>query len=95
MHSAIFDDRYPGAAPPLIVKRYSKTGRVIRRDLSVGAAGERVPAQDQYLVPRSETQRPHVLRFVILFRAPEAKLLRNPNQKLRNTSLSYRYKKTP
>jgi DNA (cytosine-5)-methyltransferase 1 len=36
---------------PLIAKRCSKTGRVIRRDLSVAAVGERVPVQDQYLVP--------------------------------------------
>jgi DNA (cytosine-5)-methyltransferase 1 len=36
---------------PLIAKRCPKTGRVIRRDLTVAALGERVPVQDQYLVP--------------------------------------------
>lgn len=36
---------------PLIAKRCKVTGRVIRRDGSVAAAGERVPVQDQYLVP--------------------------------------------
>ena len=36
---------------PLIAKRCSKTGRVIRRDLTVAAVGERVAVQDQYLVP--------------------------------------------
>jgi len=36
---------------PLIAKRCSNTGRVIRRDLTVAAVGERVPVQDQYLVP--------------------------------------------
>jgi DNA (cytosine-5)-methyltransferase 1 len=36
---------------PLIAKRCSKTGRVIRRDLTVAAVGERVSVQDQYLVP--------------------------------------------
>ncbi|MBB2886992.1 MULTISPECIES: DNA cytosine methyltransferase [Pseudomonas] len=36
---------------PLIAKRCPKTGRVVRRDLTVAAVGERVPVQDQYLVP--------------------------------------------
>lgn len=36
---------------PLIAKRCKTTGRVIRLDGSVAAAGERVPVQDQYLVP--------------------------------------------
>ena len=36
---------------PLIAKRCKTTGRVIRRDGSVAAPGERVPVQDQYLVP--------------------------------------------
>jgi DNA (cytosine-5)-methyltransferase 1 len=36
---------------PLIAKRCSKTGRVVRRDMTVAADGERVPVQDQYLVP--------------------------------------------
>lgn len=36
---------------PLIAKRCPKTGRVVRRDLTVAAIGERVPVQDQYLVP--------------------------------------------
>lgn len=36
---------------PLIAKRCGKTGRVIRRDLTVAAVGERVPVKDQYLVP--------------------------------------------
>ncbi|UZE19881.1 DNA cytosine methyltransferase [Pseudomonas sp. B21-054] len=36
---------------PLIAKRCKTTGRVIHRDGSVAAPGERVPVQDQYLVP--------------------------------------------
>ncbi|KIR18994.1 C-5 cytosine-specific DNA methylase [Pseudomonas fluorescens] len=36
---------------PLIAKRCKTTGRVIRRDGSVAAPGERVPVLDQYLVP--------------------------------------------
>jgi len=36
---------------PLIAKRCKVTGRVVRRDGSVAAAGECVPVQDQYLVP--------------------------------------------
>ena len=36
---------------PLIAKRCRTTGRVVRRDGSVAAPGERVPVQDQYLVP--------------------------------------------
>lgn len=36
---------------PLIAKRCKSTGRVIRRDGSVAAPGERVAVQDQYLVP--------------------------------------------
>ncbi|WP_047227238.1 DNA cytosine methyltransferase [Pseudomonas brassicacearum] len=36
---------------PLIAKRCKTTGRVIRRDGSVAAPSERVPVQDQYLVP--------------------------------------------
>jgi DNA (cytosine-5)-methyltransferase 1 len=36
---------------PLIAKRCKTTGRVVRRDGSVAAPGERVPVQDQYLVP--------------------------------------------
>jgi DNA (cytosine-5)-methyltransferase 1 len=36
---------------PLIAKRCKTTSRVIRRDGSVAAPGERVPVQDQYLVP--------------------------------------------
>lgn len=36
---------------PLIAKRDPKTGRVVCRDLRVADIGERVPVQDQYLVP--------------------------------------------
>ncbi|MDL2187318.1 DNA cytosine methyltransferase [Pseudomonas sp. ChxA] len=36
---------------PLIAKRCKVTGRVVRRDGSVAVAGERVPVQEQYLVP--------------------------------------------
>lgn len=36
---------------PLIAKRCKTSGRVIRRDGSVAAPGERVPVEDQYLVP--------------------------------------------
>ena len=35
----------------LIAKRCKETGRVVRRDGTVAAPGERVPVQDQYLVP--------------------------------------------
>lgn len=35
---------------PLIAKRCKETGRVVRRDGTVAAPGERVPVQDQYLV---------------------------------------------
>lgn len=36
---------------PLVAKRCSKTGRVIKLDRSVAAPGERVPVQEQFLVP--------------------------------------------
>lgn len=36
---------------PLVAKRCAKTGRVIKLDRTVAAPGERVPVQDQYLVP--------------------------------------------
>ena len=36
---------------PLVAKRCPKTGRVIKLDRTVAAPGERVPVQDQYLVP--------------------------------------------
>ncbi|MEI2299321.1 DNA cytosine methyltransferase [Ensifer sp. MJa1] len=36
---------------PLIAKRCPKTGRVVRLDGSVAAKGERVPVQDQWLIP--------------------------------------------
>lgn len=36
---------------PLIAKRCPVTGRVMRRDKTVAAPGERVPVQEQYLVP--------------------------------------------
>lgn len=36
---------------PLIAKRCAKTGRVLKLDGSVAAPGERVPVQQQYLVP--------------------------------------------
>lgn len=36
---------------PLIAKRDAATGRVVRRDRTVAAPGERVPVQDQYLMP--------------------------------------------
>ena len=54
---------------PLIARRCSKTGRVIRRDLTVAAAGERVPVQDQYLVPDPKRKGRTWLRFVNLLRA--------------------------
>jgi len=36
---------------PLIAKRCPKTGRVVKLDRTVAAPGERVPVQDQFLVP--------------------------------------------
>ena len=38
---------------PLVAKRCSKTGRVLKVDGSVAAPGERVPVGEQYLVPDS------------------------------------------
>lgn len=39
---------------PLVAKRCKKTGRVIRSDGSVAAAGERVPRHEQFLVPNDK-----------------------------------------
>jgi DNA (cytosine-5)-methyltransferase 1 len=36
---------------PLICKRDKKTGRAMRRDGSVAAKGERIPVEDQWLIP--------------------------------------------
>ncbi|MBB3396857.1 DNA cytosine methyltransferase [Rhizobium sp. BK060] len=36
---------------PLICKRDKKTGRAMRRDGSIAAEGERIPVQDQWLIP--------------------------------------------
>ncbi len=41
---------------PLVAKRCRKTGRVIKVDGSVAARGERVPVQDQFLVPDKRRQ---------------------------------------
>ncbi|MGR9441669.1 DNA cytosine methyltransferase [Rhizobium leguminosarum] len=36
---------------PLICKRDKKTGRALRRDGSIAAKGERIPVEDQWLIP--------------------------------------------
>ncbi|BBN53948.1 DNA methyltransferase [Pseudomonas chlororaphis subsp. aurantiaca] len=48
----------------LIAKRCLKTGRVVRRDGTVAAPGERVPVQDQYLVPDPKCKGKTWRRFV-------------------------------
>lgn len=49
---------------PLIAKRCKTTGRVVRRDGSVAALGERVPVQDQYLVPDPKRKGKNWRRFL-------------------------------
>lgn len=51
---------------PLIAKRCPKTGRVMRRDLTVAGPGERIPVQEQYLVPNPKRKGKTWRRFVNL-----------------------------
>jgi DNA (cytosine-5)-methyltransferase 1 len=53
---------------PLIAKRCPKTGRVIRKDKTVAAPGERVPVQDQYLIPDPKRKGRTWSRFVQLLK---------------------------
>jgi len=50
----------------LIAKRDPATGRVVKLDGSVAAPGERVPVQQQYLVPDPKQQGKHWLRLVAI-----------------------------
>ncbi|WYX26505.1 DNA cytosine methyltransferase [Achromobacter xylosoxidans] len=52
----------------LIAKRDPATGRVIRLDGTVAAKGERVPVQDQYLIPDPKDFGRHWRRLVAILR---------------------------
>ncbi|SAI47631.1 modification methylase [Bordetella ansorpii] len=52
----------------LIAKRDKATGRVVRLDGSVAAPGERVPVQEQFLIPDPKHQGKHWLRLVAILR---------------------------
>ena len=54
---------------PLIAKRCSKTGRVVRIDGTIAAAGERVPGDQQHLVPDPKRAGRSWRRFVAVLRA--------------------------
>lgn len=49
---------------PLIAKRCKVTGRVLRKDGSVAAPGERVPVQEQYLIPDPQRKGKTWARFI-------------------------------
>lgn len=53
---------------PLIAKRCPKTGRVFRLDGTVAAVGERVPVNQQHLVPDPKKAGRSWLRFVAMLR---------------------------
>lgn len=53
---------------PLIAKRDQATGRVVKLDGSVAAVGERVPVQQQYLIPDPKREGQTWRRFVQIFR---------------------------
>ncbi|MDT4825493.1 dcm: DNA (cytosine-5-)-methyltransferase [compost metagenome] len=53
---------------PLIAKRCRETGRVVRLDGTVAAPGERVPVQEQYLVPDPKRKGQTWNRFLQLLR---------------------------
>lgn len=53
----------------LIAKRDAATGRVVRLDGTVAAPGERVPVQEQYLVPDPKDLGRHWLRLVAILRS--------------------------
>lgn len=52
----------------LIAKRDKATGRVIKLDGSIAAPGERVPVQEQYLVPDPKQQGKHWRRLIAILR---------------------------
>jgi len=52
----------------LIAKRDPATGRVVKLDGTVAAPGERVPVEEQYLVPDSKQQGKHWHRLVAILR---------------------------
>lgn len=52
----------------LIAKRDPATGRVVKLDGTVAEPGERVPVQDQYLVPDPKQQGKHWRRLVAILR---------------------------
>ncbi|WP_026641153.1 DNA cytosine methyltransferase [Bordetella petrii] len=53
----------------LIAKRDPATGRVVKLDGTVAEPGERVPVQDQYLVPDPKQQGKHWRRLVAILRS--------------------------
>jgi DNA (cytosine-5)-methyltransferase 1 len=53
---------------PLIAKRDKATGRVVKLDGSVAAPGERVPVQEQYLIPDPKQLGRYWRRYVSLLR---------------------------
>lgn len=65
---------------PLIAKRCKKTGRVVRLDGSVAAPGERVPREEQFLVPdpkrKGRTWRRFLLQLESLGYVVEHRILR-------------------
>lgn len=54
---------------PLIAKRDPKTGRVVKRDKTIAAPGERVPVGEQLLVPCPKRKGDYFKRFISLLRA--------------------------
>lgn len=53
----------------LIAKRDPATGRVVKLDGTIAAPGERVPVEEQYLVPDSKQQGKHWQRLVAILRS--------------------------
>jgi DNA (cytosine-5)-methyltransferase 1 len=53
---------------PLIAKRDKETGRVVKLDGTVAAVGERVPVQQQYLIPDPKRAGQTWKRFVAILR---------------------------
>lgn len=54
---------------PLIAKRCPKTGRVVKLDQTVAAPGERVPVQQQYLIPDPKRQGQTWRKFLAVLRS--------------------------
>lgn len=53
---------------PLIAKRCPNTGRVLKKDGTVAAKGERVPLQDQQLIPDKRHKGRHFAHFIAALR---------------------------